>query len=133
MLSNFPIVGFIPITNPERARKFYCEVLKLEFTEDEPYAVVVNANGVTIRLFKVEKFEPSEFTVLGWEVRDVAATVQDLIAAGIAIERYSFIEQDAHGIWSAPDGRARLAWFKDPDGNVLSVSQHLQAPVTSNP
>jgi catechol 2,3-dioxygenase-like lactoylglutathione lyase family enzyme len=133
MLSHFPIVGFIPITNPERARKFYCDVLKLEFIEDEPYAVVVNANGITVRLVKMEKSEPADFTVMGWEVPDVAATVQDLIGAGIAIERYSFIEQDAHGIWSAPDGRARLAWFKDPDGNVLSVSQHVQPPATANP
>jgi catechol 2,3-dioxygenase-like lactoylglutathione lyase family enzyme len=108
MLSHFPIVGFIPITNPERARKFYCDVLKLEFIEDEPYAVVVNANGITVRLVKMEKSEPADFTVMGWEVPDVAATVQDLIGA-------------------------RLAWFKDPDGNVLSVSQHVQPPATANP
>ena len=124
MLSNFPIVGFIPITDAERAKRFYCDLLKLEFIEDGEFALAIRANGIIIRLFKLEEFTPSEHTVLGWEVPDIGATVDALNAAGVQMERYDFLEMDARGIWSASDRAARIAWFKDPEGNVLSLSQH---------
>jgi hypothetical protein len=72
----------------------------------------------------MEAFNPAPYTILGWKVPDISAAVQQLTATGVAFERYPFLEQDADGIWSAPEGAAKVAWFKDPDGNVLSLSEH---------
>ncbi len=125
MLTNLPLVGFIPITDPERAKRFYVDVLKLEFASEHEHAIVLNAKGATIQLVKLPEHTPSEFTILGWESNDIVATVQALKTAGVVCERYPYFEQDDLGIWTSDDGRnARVAWFKDPDGNNLSVSQH---------
>ncbi len=124
MLGSSTIVGFIPTTNADRSRKFFVETLGLTFVADEEYGVVLTSGANTIRLVKLEKHEPSEFAILGWETTNIEKTVREMTAAGVTIERYDFIEQDDLGIWSAPDRIAKVAWFKDPDGNVLSVSQH---------
>ena len=123
MLSQCSLVGFVPTTNADRARQFYVDVLKLEFVADDGFALVVKTDTSKIRIAKVEKFTPAPFTILGWEVTDIAATVNELTAAGVTFARFSFMEQDQLGIWTAPTGD-KVAWFNDPDGNVLSVSQH---------
>ena len=122
MLSTCDIVGFIPSTNPARARAFYVETLKLSFVSDDKFALVVRANGNDIRITHMDAFTPAPYTIAGWKVTDIEAAVKELSAAGIAFEKYPFV-QDPSGIWNAPGG-ARIAWFKDPDGNVLSLSQH---------
>jgi len=124
MLAQFEPNAFILTIDADRARRFYCDVLGLEFLSDDPFAIVLRSKGVEIRVVRIESFSPSPHTIFGWMVPDIEAVVRELSAAGIVFERYPFLEQDAAGIWSDPTGRAKVAWFKDPDGNLLSVSQH---------
>ena len=124
MLGNTPIVGFIPTLDFDKSRAFYVDVLGLRFVDNDGFAMVLDANGTMIRVAKVQPdFKPAQFTILGWQVSEIENVVSALTAKGIVFERYGFFEQDPLGIWSAPGG-AKVAWFKDPDGNVLSVSQH---------
>jgi predicted enzyme related to lactoylglutathione lyase len=124
MLASEKLVGFAPITDPARAKSFYVEKLGLKFISEDSFALVVDSNGNLIRLTLVKEFKPQPFTILGWQVSDIVATVKRLQEAGVAFERYGdFMKQDEAGIWTAPDG-TRVAWCKDPDGNTLSVSQH---------
>ena len=98
--------------------------LALKFVSEDSFAVVFDANGNMLRLTRVQEVRPQPFTILGWQVSDIAATVKQLQTAGVIFERYGdFMQQDELGIWAAPGG-AKVAWFKDPDGNTLSVSQH---------
>jgi len=92
-------------------------------SEEPPYAIVFNANGIMLRLVIGRERPAFQGTVLGWQVPDVAATVKELMQAGVVFERYGFMQQDELGIWTTPTG-AKVAWFKDPDGNTLSVSEH---------
>ena len=123
MLGKEKLVGFVVTTDSARARAFYEGVLGLRVVAEDDFALVLEANGTTIRVTKMKEWSPLGHTVLGWEVADVPATVKGLAARGVTFERYGFLEQDALGVWTAPGGAARVAWFKDPDGNVLSVSQ----------
>ncbi|HUN88788.1 MAG TPA: VOC family protein [Terriglobales bacterium] len=124
MLPAEKLIGFVAITDGERAKAFYAEKLGLSFVSDDPFAVVFVSSGNMIRLTKVKQFTPQPFTVLGWQVPDVVAAVKRLQASGVTFERYGdFMQQDELGIWTAPGG-TKVAWFKDPDGNTLSVSQH---------
>jgi len=123
MLKTAKIIAFVPIRNSKRSRSFYEGVLGLRFLNDDPFAMLMDSNGVRVRLAKVPVFTPAEFTVMGWDVADVQKTVTGLQKKGVSFERFPGMEQDKLGIWSAPSG-AKVAWFKDPDGNVLSVSQH---------
>jgi predicted enzyme related to lactoylglutathione lyase len=124
MLATEKLIGFVPITDGARAKSFYEEKLGLKFVSEDPFAIVFDANGNMIRLTRMKEVKPQSFTILGWRVSDIAATVQRLQAAGVEFVRYGdFMAQDELGIWTAPDG-TRVAWFKDPDGNTLSVSQH---------
>lgn len=123
-LSQYNIVAFVSIVEIERAKAFYRDTLGLRLvSEDLPFALVFDANGIMLRLGIVPKLTPSPGTVLGWQVPDIVAAVRALLDAGIEFQRYDFLQQDEMGIWSSPSG-AKVAWFKDPDGNVLSVSQH---------
>ena len=123
MLPSEKLVGFVAITDGARAKVFY-EKLGLTFVSEDPFAVVFDSNGNMIRLTKVNDFRPQPFTVLGWQVADIVAAVKRLQSAGVTFERYGeFMQQDELGIWTAPGG-TKVAWFKDPDGNTLSVSQH---------
>lgn len=120
-------VAFIPTSNAEAARAFYEHTLGLSFIADEPYAVVFRIGpepGIALRLVRLEGHQPNSFTIFGWEVDDLAAAVDDLVRCGVTFERYSFLQQDDRGIWHAPDRAASIAWFKDPDGNTLSLAQH---------
>jgi len=124
MLGNTPIVAFIPTLDFDKARAFYVDVLGLRFVDNDDFALVLDANGTMIRVARVQPdFKPAIFTILGWEVTEIEKVVAAMTEKGVVFERYGFFEQDALGIWAAPGG-AKVAWFKDPDGNTLSVSQH---------
>ena len=121
-LANSDVMAFVATTQPDKARAFYCDVLGLSFEEDSPFALVVKAANATLRIQKVQSFQPLPFTSLGWIVKDIKATVQQLIDKGVKCERFEGMNQDDLGIWSSPSG-ALVCWFKDPDGNVLSLTQ----------
>jgi predicted enzyme related to lactoylglutathione lyase len=123
MLDSNKIIGFIPITDAARAKSFYADTLELKFVSDDQFALVFDANGNMLRLVRMKEFTPQRFTILGWEVPDIETAVRQLSANGVKFERYEFVQQDDLGIWTAPGG-AKIAWFLDPDGNNLSVSQH---------
>jgi catechol 2,3-dioxygenase-like lactoylglutathione lyase family enzyme len=123
MLSKNKVVAFVPTIDSEAAKRFYVGVLGLRLVSDDPFALVVDGNGTTIRIAKVREYQPFPFTVLGWEVADIESVATALTKHGVAFERYGHFEQDKLGIWQAPGG-ARVAWFKDPDGNTLSLTQH---------
>jgi catechol 2,3-dioxygenase-like lactoylglutathione lyase family enzyme len=122
MLGATDIVAFVPTADFARSRAFYEGVLGLRFVANDGFAMVLDANGVMIRVSKVPDFTPAAFTILGWEVANLEGTVTALQKKGVRFERFGFFEQDALGVWTAPSGD-RVAWFKDPDGNVLSLSQ----------
>ncbi|HEY1463012.1 MAG TPA: VOC family protein [Terriglobales bacterium] len=124
MLTSKKLVAFIPTTQPEKARHFYGDVLGLTLTGEDPFAIIFDANGIMLRVGKMKEFTPQQFTVLGWETHDIDATVGELESKGITFEKFSLPGQDERGIWTAPGNSAKVAWFKDPDGNVLSISQH---------
>jgi catechol 2,3-dioxygenase-like lactoylglutathione lyase family enzyme len=124
MLGTSSIIGFAATKDFERARTFYEKTLGLRFVSNDGFALVFESAGSMIRVVKVKDFSPQPFTVLGWQVDDIQKKVAALTKRGVVFERYSWLEQDKLGIWNAPDG-ARVAWFKDPDGNLLSVSQHV--------
>lgn len=123
MLGSAQLAAFVPTTDGERARQFYVDALGLGFVSDDQFALVLDANGITVRVSKVGEFTPQKFTVLGWEVLDIEKAVTDLEEKGVSFEKYGFPGQDKRGIWTVPGGAAKVAWFQDPDGNVLSVTQ----------
>ena len=123
MLTSGKLVGFLATTDYDRARAFYEGKLGFEFVSLDQFALVVRAGEQKIRITKVPNFAPLSGTVLGWEVDDVEAVVIWLKDRGVATEKYSFVADQGLGIWIAPSGD-KVAWFKDPDGNVLSVSHH---------
>jgi predicted enzyme related to lactoylglutathione lyase len=123
MLNHEKLVAFAATTDSNRAAEFYGNVLGLPMRSDDQFAIVFDAAGVELRIQKVERFTPLPFTSLGWQVDDVNEVVRNLVAKGVTPERYTWMDQDANGIWLAPSG-TRIAWFKDPDGNLLSVAQH---------
>jgi catechol 2,3-dioxygenase-like lactoylglutathione lyase family enzyme len=123
LLGSQPVVAFVATTDHVRAREFYGGVLGLTLVEEElPFALVFDAHGTMLRVTIVKELAPAGYTVLGWRVPDISAIVKQLQAAGAAFERYPGLHQDEQGIWTSPS-RARVAWFKDPDGNTLSLTQ----------
>jgi catechol 2,3-dioxygenase-like lactoylglutathione lyase family enzyme len=124
MLGSTNIVAFVPTKDSGKARAFYEGVLGLRFVKDDGFAIVLDANGIMIRVAKVPQFTPAQFTILGWQVKDIEKVVQGLQKNGVRCEIFGFFKQDELGIWTAPTGD-KVAWFKDPDGNILSVSEHV--------
>lgn len=124
MLNSSKIVGFLNTTDYEKARDFYVGKLGLEFVSLDNFALALRSGANMIRIVKSDKFSPAQGTVLGWEVDDARAVVLWLSDQGVVTEKYPFVPDKELGIWNAPSG-AHVAWFKDPDGNVLSVSQHV--------
>ena len=124
MLGSAKIVAFVPTTDFKKARAFYGEVLGLRFVSEDSFALVMDANGIMLRITKVPEFKPHQFTILGWEVSDIEKFGSGLREKRVNFERYGLPNQDGQGIWSAPGG-SKVAWFKDPDGNILSLSQHV--------
>jgi len=121
-LEKCDIVAFLATTQPPLARTFYCDILGLYLEEDNPFALVVKTPNATLRIQKVKSFSPLPFTALGWTVQDIKATAKQLLAKGIQFERFDGMTQDDLGIWLSPSG-AQVCWFKDPDGNMLSLTQ----------
>jgi catechol 2,3-dioxygenase-like lactoylglutathione lyase family enzyme len=125
MLGSADLIAFVPTREPAEARKFYEEILGLEFLSEDPFALVFNAHGTTLRIANVsavKEFRPAQFTIVGWLVTDVSDAAGDLGKKGVRFERFPELDQDPLGIWQSPSG-ARVAWFKDPDGNILSITQ----------
>ncbi len=118
-------VAFIPTKDKATARAFYEQTLGLTFVKDDGFALVfsVGPHDLMLRIAHAPDFTPLPFTIFGWQVTDIHATVAELSAKGIEFLRFSFFQQAPDGVWTAPDG-AQVAWFKDPDGNTLSVSYH---------
>jgi catechol 2,3-dioxygenase-like lactoylglutathione lyase family enzyme len=123
------IIGFLATNDSDRATKFYRDVLGFGIMDEDEYAVVLDANGTMIRLNKARDFKPAQGTVLGWEVDDIEAAIRELTPRGVRFEQFNlpFMTQDPLGVWTPPNGD-KVAWFKDPDGNVLSISQHVRRP-----
>ncbi|HEX3769872.1 MAG TPA: VOC family protein [Polyangiaceae bacterium] len=121
MIAKGKLMAFVATVDAARARKFYEGTLGLHVLEDTPFALVLESAGTRIRVQKVEKVEPHPYTALGWDVDDVAAIVKELTGKGVSFNRYPGMQQDDLGIWTSPSG-ARVAWFCDPDRNVLSLS-----------
>ncbi len=122
MLESSEVVAFAATTDLSRARAFYEERLGLRVTGQNDFACVFDANGTMLRVTAVPEVCQAAYTVLGWRVTDIEATVRGLIAKGIVFNRYETMDQDEHGVWSTPGGD-RVAWFTDPDGNTLSLTQ----------
>jgi catechol 2,3-dioxygenase-like lactoylglutathione lyase family enzyme len=123
MLGSCDLVAFVPTTNPAAAKAFYEGTLGLRLISEDPFALVFDANGTPLRVTTVESAPQLSFTVLGWTVPDITAAVHELVADGVVFERFEGVEQDDDGVWTVPGGGARVAWFKDPDANILSVTQ----------
>lgn len=122
MLDRANLVAFAATADPEQARAFYESVLGLTLVEQSPFALAFDVNGTMLRIQTVSEFTPQPHTALGWSVTDIEAAVRALAGRGVAFERFPGLEQDQLGIWASPAG-ARVAWFKDPDGNLLSLTQ----------
>jgi catechol 2,3-dioxygenase-like lactoylglutathione lyase family enzyme len=124
MLGSTNIIAFIPTRDSNQARAFYEGILGLRFVKDDGFALVFDANSIMVRIAKAPEFKPLQFTILGWQVSNIEKMAADLQKKGVNFERFGFFEQDELGIWTAPSGD-KVAWFKDPDGNMLSISQHV--------
>jgi catechol 2,3-dioxygenase-like lactoylglutathione lyase family enzyme len=122
VLGSSELVAFVTATDADRAAEFYGGVLGLPLIERTPFALVFRASNATLRVALADRVTPAPSTVLGWTVDDIEATIDDLAADGVAFARYDGMDQDERGIWRSLSG-ARIAWFADPDGNVLSVTQ----------
>jgi catechol 2,3-dioxygenase-like lactoylglutathione lyase family enzyme len=117
------VCAFAPTIDAVRSRAFYSEKLGLELVSDDEYATVYNANGTMLRVAKVPELTPFPFTILGWNVEDISAAMSEMRAAGVEFEQYGFLPPDSGGVMTFPGGD-KVAWFKDPDGNTLSIAQH---------
>lgn len=122
MLANTKLMAFASTKDPAKAKAFYSETLGLRLTSEDSFGVVFDSNGVMLRVSIVRDFNPQPFTVLGWQVADIRASLRELVAKGVGFERYAFVTQDEDGVWTTDDG-TQVAWFKDPDGNLLSLTQ----------
>ena len=121
-LKSARVCAFAATTDAARCRDFYVGKLGLRLMHEDGYGIVLDSGGTMVRIQKGPELTPVPRTVLGWNVSDIERTVADLVAAGVTFERFTWFQQDEKGITSFPDG-ARVAWFKDPDGNILSVAQ----------
>ena len=122
VLSAASVMTFIATARPAEARAFYEDVLGLKFVEDSPLALVFELQSAILRIQKVDEVTATAYTALGWQVADIKTAVEELTTAGVIFERYENLPQDDLGIWATADGSA-VAWFKDPDGNLLSLAQ----------
>jgi catechol 2,3-dioxygenase-like lactoylglutathione lyase family enzyme len=123
LLKTSDIIAFVGVRDAGAARTFYRDTLGLTLVSEDRFALVFDANGTMLRVTLVPEVRSANYTVLGWQVSDIVATAKLLNAAGVELQRYPGLnDRDELGIWTAPGG-ARIAWFKDPDGNVLSITQ----------
>jgi catechol 2,3-dioxygenase-like lactoylglutathione lyase family enzyme len=122
MLGSCPIMAFVATKDAVRAKAFYQDVLGLKFVADDGYALVFDANGIVLRVAKAKELTPAPYTVLGWKVADIAAAMKDLTGRGVTFEQFPWMKGDELGVFTFQGG-TRVAWFKDPDGNMLSLTQ----------
>jgi catechol 2,3-dioxygenase-like lactoylglutathione lyase family enzyme len=122
MLADKKLKAFVPTVKPAETKSFYKDILGLKLLSEDNYALEFDANGTLLRVTIVQEFKPQPFTVLGWNVTDIVSEIKSLNEKGIVSEKYPFLEQDGLGIWISPGG-SKVAWFKDPDGNVLSLTE----------
>ncbi len=122
MLKAHPIIAFVATTTPARAKKFYARTLGLRLVTEDAFALVFDAGGTMLRVAIVQQLQPAGYTVLGWIVPDIQRAIHDLVKRGVKFRRYEWMEQDEQGVWVSPPG-ARIAWFEDPDGNTLSLTE----------
>jgi catechol 2,3-dioxygenase-like lactoylglutathione lyase family enzyme len=125
MLGSSDLIAFVPVSDLGRARSFYSDTLGLRVVEESPYALSVDVNGRMLRLTMVPELRPQPFTIAGWHVHDITASIEALGRAGVRFTRYDGMEQDELGIWTTPGGD-QVAWFADPDGNTLSLTQFAE-------
>ena len=123
MLTTAKMVGFVPTSDYQKARSFYEGKLGFQFLSLDQYALVMKVGGHMVRISKIPDFTPRQGTILGWEVENIASAAIWLRDRGVTLEKYPFVQDRELGIWTTPTGE-KVAWFKDPDGNILSVSQH---------
>ncbi|HEV8147555.1 MAG TPA: VOC family protein [Bryobacteraceae bacterium] len=121
-LSNSPLVAMIPTRDRKRSKVFYAGKLGLKLVSEDPFAMEFDAHGTQLRITTVPELTPHKFSVMSWYVKDVRAVIQELAAARVKFEMFDGLPQDRLGIWTAPDG-TQVAWFKDPDGNLLGIAQ----------
>jgi catechol 2,3-dioxygenase-like lactoylglutathione lyase family enzyme len=121
-LASCDVMTFVATAKPAEARKFYQKVLGLRFIADEPYALVFDLNGIMLRIQKLQELAPARHTTMGWKVRDIRAAVIGLRKHSVEFQRFPRMQQDELGIWTSPSG-AKVAWFQDPDGNTLSLTE----------
>ncbi|MEJ0012844.1 MAG: VOC family protein [Bauldia sp.] len=117
-----PLIAFLATADAARSRAFYADTLGLRLVDDSPFALEFDVGGVMLRIQKVETLTPHPFTALGWQVGDIGAQITELAREGVVFERFAGLEQDGAGVWTSPSG-ARIAWFRDPDGNLLSLTE----------
>jgi predicted enzyme related to lactoylglutathione lyase len=122
MLADKKLKAFVPTVMAHKARSFYRDILGLTLLSEDDYALEFEANGTLLRVIIVPELRPQAFTVVGWNVEDIASTIQELNKKGVICEIYDFLKQDTQGIWNSPGG-SKVAWFKDPDSNILSLTQ----------
>ena len=122
MLSEKKLKAFVPTTNPKLAKAFYEGILGLTLLSEDSYALEFDANGTLLRVTIVPELTPQSFTILGWNVSDIHKVIQLLNKKGVEFNKYEFLEQDDAGVWTSPGG-SKVAWFMDPDGNTLSLTE----------
>lgn len=130
MLSENRAIAFVPVGDVDRAMHFYSDVLGLPVAGGGEDYCALDAGGLTIRLTAIPDRPHTEHTIVGWSVTDIGSVCADLAARGVAFQRYQGVEQDQYGVWKSPVGD-QVAWFCDPDGNTLSVTQFGQDGTTA--
>jgi len=115
-------MAFVATCDPVRARGFYRDTLGLHLLSEDQFALAFDVAGTMLRVTTFQKVGVANYTVLGWQVPDIVQTAKNLQEARVNVERYPGMQQDELGIWKSPSG-AKVAWFKDPDGNTLSITQ----------
>lgn len=116
------LIGFVSSSDIARAKEFYRDVLELRVISETSFALVLDAHGTMLRITIVERVQPAPYTVLGWEVANITQAVERLASRGVEFLRYEGMTQDEQGIWDSPSG-SRIAWFRDPERNILSLTQ----------
>ncbi len=122
LLTSSPIIAFVATTAPSRAKAFYTKTLGLKLVSEDDFALVFDAGGTMLRVAIVPQLQPAQYTVLGWIVADIRRAAAALAKRRVKFQRYPGMDQDELGIWISPSG-ARIAWFQDPDGNTLSLTE----------
>jgi predicted enzyme related to lactoylglutathione lyase len=127
MLSKSHLISFAATSDEKKAKQFYEKTLGLKFVSGDQFALVFEVNGTMLRIQKVANIVPHGYTTLGWNVADIKKEVSELTTRGVKFTRYEGMEQDECGVWKAPSG-GKIAWFTDPDGNILSLTQFKKHP-----